>query len=123
MAILSRAEIVAALKSLGALADAEDRQIHLVVLGGAAMVLGYDARRSTKDVDAIFIPPPEARQVREWVRTVSEELDLPEDWLNDAAKGYAIGLSDGPVLMRAPGIEVRMPSSAQLHAMKLCAWR
>jgi predicted nucleotidyltransferase len=48
---------------------------------------------------------------------------LPDDWLNDAAKGYLMGLSSGPVLLEAPGIEVRQPAVEQLLAMKLCAWR
>jgi hypothetical protein len=51
------------------------------------------------------------------------EYGWPDDWLNDAAKGYLIGLSSGPVLLEAPGIEVRQPAVEQLLAMKLCAWR
>ena len=43
--------------------------------------------------------------------------------LKDAVKGYLIGLSLGPVIFSAPGIEVRRPSIAQLLAMKLSAWR
>ena len=39
------------------------------------------------------------------------------------AKGYLIGLSSGPVVLSAPGIEVRSPDTAQLLAMKLSAWR
>src|SRR5438067_10714426 len=46
-----------------------------------------------------------------------------DDWLNDGAKGYLVGLSNGPVILSAPGIEVRSPSTAQLLAMKLSAWR
>ena len=34
-----------------------------------------------------------------------------------------IGLSSGPVVLSAPGIEVRSPDTAQLLAMKLSAWR
>jgi hypothetical protein len=45
------------------------------------------------------------------------------EWLNDGAKGYLIGLTAGPVVFSAPGIEVRSPATAQLLAMKLSAWR
>src|SRR5205085_12396420 len=61
--------------------------------------------------------------VREWIKQVGTELDLPEDWLNDGAKGYLIGISRGQEVFNAPGIEVSMPAVAQLIAMKLSAWR
>ena len=87
------------------------------------MVLGYQARQSTRDVDAVIIAPREARLVRTLAKQVAEERDWPEDWLNDGAKGYLVGISDGPVLFSAPGIEARAPSLEQLLAMKLSAWR
>ena len=61
--------------------------------------------------------------MRNLARQVAEEHDWPEDWLNDGAKGYLVGLSDGPSLFSAPGIDVHSPSLAQLLAMKLSAWR
>ncbi len=87
------------------------------------MVLVYGARQSTRDVDAAILAPPEARKVRDLARVVAEERGWPDDWLNDAAKGYLVGLSPGQPILAAPGIEVRAPSVAQLLAMKLSAWR
>ena len=87
------------------------------------MVLGYNARLATHDIDALFLPPPEAHVVRAWAKRIAREYRWPEDWLKDAAKGYLMGLSRGPVLLAAPGIEVRQPAAEQLLAMKLCAWR
>ena len=81
------------------------------------MVLGYQARQSTRDVDAVILAPKEARLVRALAKHVAEEHDWPEDWLNDGAKGYLVGISDGPILFSAPGIEARAPS------LKLSAWR
>jgi hypothetical protein len=123
MALLTRQDIIGALERLGQLAAADGYTLHLMVVGGAAMVLGYNARQSTHDIDALFLPPPEARVVREWANVIAREYGWPNDWLNDAAKGYLMGLSSGPVLLEAPGIEVRQPAVEQLLAMKLCAWR
>lgn len=123
MATFTRQEIESGLRKLGALAHAKDLKIHLTLVGGAVMVLRFGARLSTRDVDAVIIFPPEAKIVRELARQVAEENDWPEDWLNDGAKGYLVGISRGDVLFRAPGIEVRSPSLEQLLAMKLSAWR
>lgn len=123
MAIFSSEEIQDGLKRLGELAQAQGFNIRLTLVGGAVMVLGYQARQSTRDVDAVIIAPREARLVRTLAKQVAEERDWPEDWLNDGAKGYLVGISDGPVLFSAPGIEARAPSLEQLLAMKLSAWR
>jgi hypothetical protein len=123
MATFSREEIQAGLKRLGELAQAQGFQIRLTLMGGAVMVLGYQARQSTRDVDAVILAPKEARFVRAWAKQVAEERNWPEDWLNDGAKGYLVGISDGPVLFSAPGVEARAPSLEQLLAMKLSAWR
>lgn len=87
------------------------------------MVLHFNARASTRDVDVVIISPPEAKLVRDLAKQVAEEQDWPEDWLNDGAKGYLVGISVGPIVFQSAGIEVRAPSMEQLLAMKLSAWR
>nr|MBI2905541.1 nucleotidyltransferase [Chloroflexota bacterium] len=123
MALISRAEIVGALARLGELAETQGHTIQLVAVGGAVMVLAFNARQSTRDVDVAILLPREARIVRELAKIVAHERNWPEDWLNDGAKGYLVGLSTGPVIFSAPGIEVRAPAIEQLLAMKLSAWR
>lgn len=123
MATFSGEEIQHGLKRLGELAQVQSLHIRLTLVGGAVMVLGYQARQSTRDVDAVILAPKEARLVRALAKQVAEENDWPEDWLNDGAKGYLVGISDGPILFSAPGIEARAPSLEQLLAMKLSAWR
>jgi hypothetical protein len=123
MALLTRQDIITALERLGQLAAADGNTLRLVIVGGAAMVLGYNARESTQDIDAVFLPPLEARAVRAWATVIAHENGWPDDWLNDAAKVYLEGLSSGPVLFEAPGIEARQPAVEQLLAMKLSAWR
>lgn len=123
MATLSRSEIESAFQRLGELAEQQGEQIQIVIVGGAVMLLAYQARMTTRDVDAVIQSPRVVANVRNWIQQVADEQNLPEDWLNDGAKGYLVGISPGPILFSAPGIEVRMPSVAQLLAMKLSAWR
>jgi hypothetical protein len=54
----------------------------IYVFGGAAMALAYDARRATRDIDAVFKPHG---IVLEEARTVADELGLPDWWLNEQA--------------------------------------
>jgi len=123
MATFTRNEIETGLKRLGELAQAKGLHIQLTLVGGAVMVLQFNARPSTRDIDAVILEPREARLVRELARSVADEFDWSEDWLNDGAKGYLVGISDGPIIFQAPGIEARAPSLEQLLAMKLSAWR
>jgi predicted nucleotidyltransferase len=61
--------------------------------------------------------------VRAAAASVASRVGLPEDWLNDGAKGYVHGLAPGEVLFSAPGLIVRSVAAPQLLAMKLSAWR
>jgi predicted nucleotidyltransferase len=123
MAVFTRDEIEEGLRRLGELAQAKGFHIQLTLVGGAVMVLRFDARPSTRDIDAVILEPREARLVRELAKSVADEFDWAEDWLNDGAKGYLVGISDGPIVFQSPGIEARAPSLEQLLAMKLSAWR
>ena len=61
MATFSRKEIQDGLRRLGELAQSQGVHIRLTLVGGVAMVLGYDARQSTRDVDAAILSPVEVR--------------------------------------------------------------
>jgi hypothetical protein len=120
---LSKADIQSA---LGALADelaSLGTGCELFLAGGAALVLLFDARASTKDVDAFVLDAAQAPYVREAAARVAARLELPSDWLNDAAKGYVHGLAAGPPVFQRRSLTVRTLAPEQLLAMKLSAWR
>jgi hypothetical protein len=123
MATFTRKEIAEGIERLGQLAVESGIKIELILVGGALMVLRFGARESTRDVDVAILAPADAQKVRELARRVAGEHRWPDDWLNDGAKSYLIGLSSGPIVLSVPGIEVRSPATAQLLAMKLSAWR
>lgn len=60
----------------------------MYVVGGAAIALAFDARRSTRDIDAVFEPK---QVVYEAAAVVSKRRGLPPGWLNDAVKGFLAG--------------------------------
>lgn len=119
---LSADDITGAFAALSKELEHLPQRAEIVVVGGAALVLIFGARQSTKDVDAYFVTP-EASVVRDAAARVASRLDLPSDWLNDGAKGYLVGVTTGEVLYDSPSLIVRAASTAQLLAMKLAAWR
>ncbi len=91
----------------------------ICLYGGAVMCLVYDARPSTKDVDAVFRP---AGMIRKAARRVAERHDLDEDWLNNGVKGFVVG-HPRKVLFDWPNLKVYIAEPEYLLAMKSMAAR
>lgn len=90
------------------------------ICGGAVMCLVFNARASTKDVDAVFEPTQEIRDASE---IVSTKFGVPKDWLNDAAKGFF--LSQPPVhdVVQLSNLRVWAPQADYMLAMKCISAR
>ncbi len=117
----SRARILAALQALGDELTREGVRGQLFIVGGAAIALAYSTRRVTKDIDAVFEPK---LSIYRAAAKVAEDLDLPEDWLNDAVKSYLPGADeDARPMPEIRGIEITTASPRYLLALKLMAMR
>jgi hypothetical protein len=119
---LSRDEIIGA---LGRLNDylAEAGVIgELCLFGGTAMVIAFNARISTRDVDAIFVP---STLIRELAAKVGEERGLAEGWLNDGVKGFQSEKHEvtQDSVPQFSHLRVYRPSASYLLAMKCLASR
>jgi hypothetical protein len=118
---LGREDILILLEELASELDRGGHDGDLFVVGGAAMALGYDTRRSTRDLDAVFEPKT---VIYDAVRLVGERHDLDSDWLNDAVKGFLPGEDpNSTVVFDRPGLAVRVASPPYLFAMKAVAAR
>lgn len=118
---LNAVEVRALLQELSdRLADSEV-SAQLFVVGGAAMLLAYNAERVTRDVDALFVPAPQVRRIAE---RMSGPHGLEPDWLNDGAKGFLPGADEHPrTVFESESLLVQVPSPEYLLAMKLHASR
>lgn len=87
--------------------------------GGAVMCLVYQARPSTKDVDAVFQP---TQQMRQAIARVAAYHNLRDDWLNDAVKGFVVQHPQRIFLDEAH-LRVYVPEPDYLLAMKTLAAR
>ncbi len=118
---MDRGEILGALEELASELDGRGVQGEMYLVGGAAIALAYDARRSTKDVDAVFEPK---LVIYEAAAAVAERRGLGAGWLNDAVKGFLAGPDPNaqPVLER-PGLRCLAASPRILLALKVLAHR
>lgn len=114
-------EIVAALTALGETLHRRGVQGEMYVVGGAAIALAYDRRRSTRDIDAVFEPKA---VIYEAAARVSADLGLPPGWLNDAVKGFLAGEDpDAAPVLDVPGLRCMAASPRMLLALKVLAHR
>lgn len=118
---MDREAIVAALTALGVALDRRGVTGELYVVGGAAIALAYDSRRSTRDVDAVFEPKT---VVYEAASEVADRLGLTPGWLNDAVKGFLAGQDpDGAPVLEVAGLRCLVASPRMLLALKVLAHR
>jgi methylmalonyl-CoA mutase cobalamin-binding subunit len=73
---LGRDDIRALLDDLSGELAARGARAELFLVGGAAPAVAYDATRSTRDLDAVFIPSDVVRQA---ASAVGAREDLAED--------------------------------------------
>jgi hypothetical protein len=83
----------------------------------AAMALVYDARRATRDIDAVFQPHG---IVLDEARAVAAELGLPGWWLNEQASVYVAPGGDAAAarIFDHPGLRVSAASPEHLLSKK-----
>lgn len=99
-------------------------RVELFIVGGAAMAIGYDSKRSTADLDAIFVPTSEVRAITESVAANHPELALDASWLNDGVKAFLPGADPNAVILYdRPNLSVSIASARYLFILKAIAAR
>jgi hypothetical protein len=119
---LTRDEILAGLGALSDRLGERGTNGEICIFGGAVLVLAFNVRVTTKDVDAVFQP---AAIVRQLAGQIAEANGLPVDWLNDGVKGFTSSRADFTAgnLPQFPHLRVTMPVPEYLLAMKCMAAR
>lgn len=117
---MKKPEIIKAFKTLNQLLKADKSNAEICIVGGAVMCLVFNAREQTKDVDAIFHPKT---KVYKLAKEVAEELNLPDDWLNDSAKAYINNKFEQVEVLNLSHLKIFSPSAKYMLAMKCMAAR
>ena len=119
---LDRQRILEALEELSRRLAARGIQAEVCLFGGAAMILAFRSRQTTKDIDAIFVP---TAPVREIAAEIGREKGYDAGWFNDGVKGFVSARADHTPadLPQFPNLKVMMPVPTYLLAMKCMAAR
>lgn len=94
---------------------------HAHVIGQATMLLAYNSRTITHDIDAIFAPDA---PVVDAAREIAREKHWPSTWLNIQAASYAArNPGEGLAVFEHPHLQVMATPAEHLLAMKVLAAR
>ncbi len=120
--ILTKERIITALETLNNRLSEKGVTGELCIYGGAAMILAFDARESTRDVDAVFVPKT---KIYEEAARIADEMNLPIHWLNDSVKGFISEEGDVTTegMPQWESLRIMRPTTRYLLAMKCIAAR
>ncbi len=117
----SKAELERMLALLNDQLASEGVTGEICIAGGAAMVLAFGSRESTRDIDALVMAPS---AVREAAAKVAEENGFSSSWLNDGAKGFASShVAELREVLHFSHLRVVTPPPEYILAMKCLAAR
>ncbi|MDR1038459.1 MAG: hypothetical protein LBT40_18385 [Deltaproteobacteria bacterium] len=108
--------ILERLKELARRLDLAGIGAEMLIFGGAAMSLAYGSRRTTNDIDAVFSP---RMDVMLTALDISNDMDLPADWLNSAGNIFISDDAPSHDFMDLPGLKLKIVAPDYLLAMKI----
>lgn len=120
MAGLTKAEILRLFELLNERLAREKILGEVYLVGGAVMCLVFEERPATKDIDAFFKP---ASKIRQLANEIGSELELGENWLNDAVKGFLSDRGTFQRYLKESNLTIYCAQPDYLLAMKCLAMR
>lgn len=117
---LTKADIERLFELLNKQLNTESIEGEIYLIGGAVMCLVFNARPSTKDVDAYFQP---TQKIREAAAKVALKAGIKEDWLSDAAKGFFSDKGEYETFLDLSNLRVFVATGKYLLATKCLSMR
>ena len=120
MHAFSKAEIERLLERLNDELARTNTRADINLVGGAVMCMVFDARESTRDIDATFRP---SMEVRDAALRVAQREGVPDSWLNDAVKAYLSHMGEYDPFLELGHLRVFVAKPEYMLAMKCLAMR
>lgn len=92
----------------------------IIMAGGASLTVIFNARNSTHDIDALFRP---SKELREIISEIANEHNLKDDWLNDGVKGFFTDKMKADLYKEYSNLSVYSIDAEGLLALKLTSAR
>lgn len=120
MPAFARAKILRLLEALNVELRKAGASGEIYLAGGAVMCLAFEARESTRDVDALCKP---SRVIREAALKVALKEGVSDHWLNDAVKTYLSDSGSFEPFLELSHLNVFCADARYMLAMKCLAMR
>jgi len=118
---LTREEMLRYLNEINRKLKADGKHGEIVLAGGAALALVFNARNSTRDIDAIFAPTHYMNAIIAEIADENENLSY--DWLNDGVKRFVTDRMNYSDFLTLSNLTIYSIDAEGLLAMKLTAHR
>ena len=122
MSNLNRDEMESALAELADRLNARNVKAKIYLVGGAVMVLAFDARFSTGDIDGAMYPTDDVLAV---AAEIGERRGLGAEWLNNSASQFipAFKEPNWKPIFKSGNVEIVAADERSMLAMKMRAGR
>jgi hypothetical protein len=119
---LNREEIESALAELTARLNARNVKAKIYLVGGAVMLLAFDARFTTGDIDGAMHPTDDVLAV---AAEIGECRGLGAEWLNNSAQQFipAFKEPNWQPILKSGNVEIVAADERSMLAMKMRAGR
>src|ERR1700679_2404198 len=119
---LNRLEIESALAELADGLNARNVKAKIYLVGGAVMVLAFDARFATGDIDGAMHPTEDVLAV---ASEIGERRGLDAQWLNNSASQFipAFKEPNWQPILKSGNVEIVAADERSMLAMKMRAAR
>jgi hypothetical protein len=126
---LSIDTVVSAFEVMGEYLRERELLGEIAIYGGTAILLQFDWRKTTEDVDAVIRTNEREGAVKDAIAYAALRLGLPDDWLNNFVGGFTPETEPDAFFCAygtyprgaAPGLRVFLAKPEYLCAMKLKA--
>ena len=118
--LMSKEDIEKYLKAVNQKLAERGKHGDIIMAGGASLTVLYNARDATHDIDAIFRPSQEFREI---IKEIAVEHNLEDDWLNDGVKGFFTDKLHTDLYKQYSNLSVYSIDAEGLLALKLTSAR